>query len=106
MSRAPALYADPGLYELVHWGGTAREALWLERLVRRHGNGGRSALEPACGTGRYLEVLAERGWTVSGYDSSRAMAAFARRRLARFGRRARVVSGRMTGFRAPRSMRA
>ncbi|MDD5656890.1 MAG: class I SAM-dependent methyltransferase [Elusimicrobia bacterium] len=102
MSRAPALYADPALYDMLHRAGTRGEAARLERLSDRHGNGGRSAWEPACGTGRYLAALAARGWTAAGYDSSRAMLAFARRRLARFGGRVRVVAGRMTGLRAPR----
>ncbi|MDE2490652.1 MAG: class I SAM-dependent methyltransferase [Elusimicrobia bacterium] len=98
MSRS--LYADPALYDLLHAEGTDDEVWFLERLALAHGNGGRRALEPACGTGRYLEGLLRRGWSVFGYDLSPAMRAFARARLARFGARARIVRGDMRSFRS------
>ncbi|MBI4371521.1 MAG: class I SAM-dependent methyltransferase [Elusimicrobia bacterium] len=77
----PVPYADPALYDLLHADGTGDECWLLDRLAARHGPGGKAALEPACGSGRYLAGLRRRGWEVFGYDRSPAMAAFARRRL-------------------------
>ena len=98
----PKLYADPALYELIHAEGTDDEVWLLDRLAQTHGNGGKAALEPACGTGRYLAGLARRGWTVTGYDASEGMVRFARRRLAPFGARAKVLRGDMRSFEPPR----
>jgi len=42
-------------------------------------------LEPACGTGRYLRVLARRGIRGLGFDLSEPMIAYARRRAERMG---------------------
>ena len=99
MSRAlPKLYDDPALYDLIHADGTDDEVWLLDSIAARHGNGGKAALEPACGTGRYLPGLLRRGWTVCGYDVSGKMTAYARRRLARWGKKASVVRGDMTTF--------
>lgn len=81
MSRTPAFYSDPALYEIVHADDTADEVWMLDRVAREHGGGGLSALEPACGTGRYLAGLRRHGWSVAGYDLSSKMVAYARRRL-------------------------
>jgi SAM-dependent methyltransferase len=95
-----SLYDEPALYELLHADETDDEVWLLDRLAGLHGNGGRRALEPACGTGRYLEGLLRRGWSVRGYDESAKMAAHARERLSRWGARARVTRGDMRTFRA------
>lgn len=95
----PRFYADPALYDLIHAEGTDDEVWLLDRLAGLHGNGGRSALEPACGTGRYLAGLLRRGWTVAGYDLSPRMVAYARERLAKWGARADVRRGDMAAFR-------
>ena len=100
MSGLPRFYADPALYDALHADGTADEVWLLDLLARRHApNAPKTALEPACGTGRYLAGLLRRGWTAHGYDLSAAMVDFARRRLARFGARARVERGAMETFR-------
>jgi SAM-dependent methyltransferase len=78
----------------------------LEDAFRRYGNGGRRWLEPACGTGRLLVRLARRGWQVCGYDINPASLDYARRRLARLGRRAEVLRGDMRDFCRPRSFDA
>ena len=46
----PRFYDDPALYDLIHADGTGDEVWLLERLAARHGNGGKTAFEPACGT--------------------------------------------------------
>lgn len=101
MKAASALYDDPRVYESVHRPGTAEEAALLRDVFALHGNGGRRWLEPACGTGRLLAALAGRGFSVCGYDVSLPALDYARRRLRRFGSRARVFPGDMRSFRAP-----
>lgn len=100
--RVPSLYSDPDLYDLVHAAGTDDEVWMLDKIARDHGVPERSALEPACGTGRYLVALARRGWRVAGYDSTPVMTAYARKRLAKYGSRARIMKGDMATFRGER----
>lgn len=102
-ARTPALYADPELYDALHADGTADEVWLLDRVARLHGNGGKAALEPACGTGRYMAGLLRRGWLTHGYDLSPRMVAYARRRLSRWGARARVERGDMVSFKPKRA---
>ena len=100
--RLPSLYADPGLYDLVHAEGTDDEVWFLTQLAEAHGCGIKTALEPACGTGRYLAGLLRRRWTVEGYDLAPGMLTFARRRLKGWGRRVKLAHGEMTTYRPTR----
>ena len=67
------LYDYPQYYDLVFGVGAGLECEFLqgcfyfhaERRVRR-------VFEPACGSGRLLTKLAERGFQVCGWDTSRA----------------------------------
>jgi len=61
---------------------------------------GLRVLEPACGSGRYLRVLAGRGVAGLGFDLSGPMIEYARRRAARLGVSglARYEIGSMTDF--------
>lgn len=82
----PALYADPAPYDILHTPGTAGEVDLLQRLARRHGVPGGTAarwLEPACGSGRYLRVLAGRGLRATGLDRDAGMLDYARATLRR-----------------------
>jgi len=100
--RLPSIYADPALYDLVHAEGTDDEVWLVARLAELHGCGIKTALEPACGTGRYLAGLLRRSWTVEGYDLSPVMLAFSRKRLAGWGKRVRLARGEMTTYRPAR----
>lgn len=93
-------YADPWVYDVLHASGTASEVRGLEAIEARfsRARGERDWLEPACGSGRYLAAAAGRGTRVVGFDLSPAMVEYARRRLARFGARARVVVASMADF--------
>ena len=102
MSRLPSIYADPALYDLIHAEGTDDEVWLLTHLAEQHGCGIKTALEPACGTGRYLAGLLRRSWTVSGYDISADMLAFTRKRLAGWGKRVKLARGEMTAYRPTR----
>ncbi|HOX27042.1 MAG TPA: class I SAM-dependent methyltransferase [Candidatus Krumholzibacteria bacterium] len=93
------LYLDPALYDVVNAQGTAREIDALDRVARRcaaRSGPGAVWLEPGCGTGRYLRVLARRGRRVRGYDSLPAMLAYARARLVRGGGDWRLAAGSFT----------
>lgn len=97
---AKGLYQDPAIYDVLHEPGTASEIRTLLRVWSRVGAGSpRTALEPACGTGRYLERLAHAGWSVEGFDADLAMVRFARERLAEQRLRGwRVWQGRFDDF--------
>ncbi len=95
-------YDDPLVYDILHTPGTHRELEVLLSLHRRHGlkrsakgSAARLWLEPACGTGRFVRLLARRGHRVAAFDRSEAMLAYARRRLDGMG-----LSGRVRLFRA------
>ncbi|MBC8425392.1 class I SAM-dependent methyltransferase [bacterium] len=100
------MYDQARIMDILATPGTAAEADVLERIYRCFGPPGapgRSStvcLEAACGTGRYLRVLAGRGWRVLGFDSSAAMIAYARDTLRRRGlsRRAHVFRARLADF--------
>lgn len=98
MTALPAFYRDPALYDLIHAEGTDDEVWLLDLIAKKHGNGGMIALEPACGSGRYLAGLLRRGWTVTGYDLSTEMVRFARARLSRWGKKVTLTWGDMTSF--------
>lgn len=100
--RLPSIYADPALYDLVHAEGTDDEVWLMTYLAELHGGGVKTALEPACGTGRCLAGLLRRGWTVEGYDLAPGMLAFARKRLKGWGKRARIARGEMASYRPKR----
>lgn len=58
------------------------EAAYVDRAIRRWRPQAASLLELGCGTGRYSEVFAERGYTVVGVDRSEEMLRRARARFA------------------------
>jgi SAM-dependent methyltransferase len=58
----------------------ARELPLLEELAR---TAGRRVLVPACGTGGHIVALAERGFTVLGFDADEDAVVFAQKRINR-----------------------
>ena len=93
------LYLQPVLYDVVNTPETAREVGALQRAARRFARTsgpGSAWLEPACGTGRYLRVLAGRGRIVRGYDPLAEMLAYADRRLATLGTKHRLAVNSFT----------
>ena len=58
----------------------AREMSLLEELAR---SAGRRVLVPACGTGGHIVALAERGFSVIGFDADEDVVAFAQKRIDR-----------------------
>jgi SAM-dependent methyltransferase len=77
------LYASPEVYDVAFGWDLKLELTFLDRCFEEHVEGPvRRILEPACGTGRMLLALAERGYDVAGYDRSPEMVSFAAARLA------------------------
>jgi SAM-dependent methyltransferase len=75
------LYVHPSWYDTLHTPGTAWEVDVLQDLARRHtparSRGKRMWLEPGCGSGRYVRLLARRGQTCVGVDMSAEMVRYA-----------------------------
>jgi SAM-dependent methyltransferase len=96
-------YATPLYYDIVFQEDTARETAFVEQALARfgrvRGRAARRVLEPACGSGRLVESLARRGFSVTGFDREPAALEFARRRLAAAGLRARLGPGELDDFR-------
>ncbi|HEY2923381.1 MAG TPA: class I SAM-dependent methyltransferase [Candidatus Eisenbacteria bacterium] len=96
----PPLYGSPEIYDVAFGWNLGMEMDFVESCLRKHvPDPVRRILEPACGTGRILAALAERGYEVAGYDRSPEMVAFASTRLGRLG--GKVMRGDMATFRPP-----
>jgi len=98
-------YETPLYYDIIFDADTQKEADFLEALLQRHvpGKKGR-ILEPACGSGRIMAELGRRGHSVTGYDISEPMVAFAKARFAKAKLRAprvRISVDRMESFTVP-----
>lgn len=100
-ASSTALYDRPDWYDQLHRPGTADEIWLLERIASAHGLGGKEWLEPACGTGRCLAILANRGYRVTGYDTNAKALAFAAKRLKKYDERSRLKNNSMTRFCEP-----
>src|SRR3989442_9549450 len=99
-TNPPALYDSPEIYDVAFGWDLGMEMDFLESCLRKHvSDPVRRILEPACGTGRVLAALAERGYEVAGYDLNPGMVAVATARLARLG--GKVMRGDMGTFRPP-----
>jgi SAM-dependent methyltransferase len=86
-----SLYSRAALFDVLYSPDTALEVRGLERIAARCGaalrRGARVADEPplwlevACGSGRYLRVLARRGYACAGFDLNERMLEYARARV-------------------------
>jgi SAM-dependent methyltransferase len=100
MPHAPILYDSPEIYDVAFGWDLELELGFLESCLAKHVvDPVRRILEPACGTGRVLAALADRGYEVMGYDRSPEMVAFATEKLRKWG--GRVMRGDMATFRPP-----
>lgn len=92
-------YDSPRYYDLVFAGGTQKEADFLVDIHRTFGtSGGREVLETACGSGRLMEAMAERGFEVTGFDLNPHMCAFATQRMQKLGVSSNVENKDMARF--------
>ncbi len=96
-------YETPRYYDAIYDVDTDLEAAFLEAAHERHATPGRGrrVLEPACGSGRLLAAMAERGWRVRGFDLGGAMVRYSRERLRSAGLAGTVVQDDMATFETP-----
>ena len=69
-------YDTPLYYDIIFDAGTQVEASFLHGLWDRHGfvvKGRKRVLEAACGSGRVMAAMLERGWMTDGFDANEAM---------------------------------
>lgn len=100
MTPTTPLYDSPEIYDVAFGWNLDLELGFVEECFRRHApDPVRRVLEPACGTGRILLGLAQRGYEVLGYDRSPEMVAFASAKLKHL--ESHVMRGDMERFRPP-----
>lgn len=81
-----SIYDHPKYYDLVFGADCAAELKFIEGCNAKHMEGEAERMfEPACGTGRLLYRLAQRGYTVGGIDLNPKAVEFCNRRLQRHG---------------------
>jgi SAM-dependent methyltransferase len=100
-------YDYPEYYDISFQSETPAEADFIEAACEKYcSKPARNLLEPACGTGRLVVELANRGYRVTGIDLNRSALDYLRGRLTRRALRARVVRGNMADFHLPAAVDA
>ncbi len=83
-TQTQGFYDDPLVYDVLHAAGTAAEVRGMAKIAAKFGPAPRRGkprwLEPACGSGRFLRAAHKRGIAVAGFDLSKPMIDFARKR--------------------------
>ena len=96
-------YDTPLYYDIIFDQDTAKEAEFLEAVAVKHGGAkpGKKLrlLEPACGSGRLISAMAQRGHDVSGFDLNVNMLDYAKKRLKR--KKATLWQDRLESFTLP-----
>jgi SAM-dependent methyltransferase len=93
-------YDQPRYYDIAFRGDTKLEADFIEAACRKYCPfPAKRLLEPACGTGRLVTELAERGYRMTGFDLNQPSLDFLRKRLTCQGLRAKTFCDDMTEFR-------
>jgi SAM-dependent methyltransferase len=103
MSKPDNLYQNPRYYDVFM--GAYADAACLSFYQRQIARYGQPALELACGTGRLLIPLSERGVRVTGLDMSPRMLAFAMKKAASCRVPIHVIEGDMRRFRLRRKFK-
>lgn len=94
-----SIYDHPKYYDLVFGADCAAELKFIEGCNAKHMEGRAERMfEPACGTGRLLYRLAQRGYPVGGIDLNPKAVEFCNRRLARHGFPAAATVDDMSAF--------
>ncbi len=98
-------YATPRYYDIIFDADTPREADFLDAVFDEHvtttTRGRLKLLEPACGTGRLLKAMHDRGYACTGFDLEPGMVAYAHRNAPD----ARVFQAAMQDFTLPQALR-
>ena len=95
--------AAPLYYDIIFDAGTGQESTFIAGAIARYGRAGsKRLLEPACGSGRLVVGMAQAGFVVRGFDTSRPMLRYARARLHEHALHAQLVVGDMADFAVPK----
>ena len=73
-----SLYALPELYHLAFSWDLTDEIEFYQSIFKQSPFPVKNILEPACGSGRYFQILENAGYNVHGYDVSQDMIAYAK----------------------------
>jgi SAM-dependent methyltransferase len=96
-------YDYPQYFDLAFRSETKLEADFLEAAFKKYSRRpARTLVEPACGSGRLVAEMAARGYRMTGFDLSRPMLDYARKRLRKRGLTARLFEADMAEYRLPR----
>lgn len=94
-----SIYDFPTYYDLVFGSDTAAELQFLSACFARFVDGKvKRAFEPACGTGRLMYRLGQRGFEVGGIDLNAKAVEYCNQRLERLGLKGRAQVGDMSDF--------
>src|SRR5690349_7076049 len=92
-------YDYPQYFDLAFRDETLPEADFIAAACRKYcGFPVLRLLEPACGSGRLIVELAERGYEMTGFDLSQPMLDYAQQRQTRRRLSAHLFTGDMTSF--------
>jgi len=93
-------YNYPQCYDIAFQAYTSMEADFIENACLKYCHSpARRVLEPACGSGRLMTELADRGYKMIGFDLSQPALSYLRRRLTRRRLHAETFKADMTDFR-------
>jgi len=101
---ATAWYDSPLYYDRVYEDYTQRETRFLRAAIKKYGVGFTQrwkVLEPACGSGRLVESLAQLGHDVHGFDLNINQVAYAQKRVRKLKQPAKVWCDSLQNFKAP-----
>lgn len=94
-----SIYDFPRYYDLVFGSDTAAEMRFLTECFKRYVTGKvRRVFEPACGTGRLLFRMGQKGYEVGGIDLSEKAIEYCNARLQRMKLKGRAQVGDMSDF--------
>ena len=95
-------YATPKYYDAIFDVDSHLEGNFLEAAFEKHATpstkGRKRCLEPACGSGRLMVEMAQRGWKTHGFDLEPNMVAFTKERLSAEGLPGTAAVGNMARF--------
>ncbi|WP_254508366.1 class I SAM-dependent methyltransferase [Anatilimnocola floriformis] len=98
------LYDYPAYYDLVFGSDWKAEYDFLLQVFEQFGGKVERVFEPACGTGRILYRLADKGFEVSGLDLNPNAVEFCNKRLVKHGYPASIICGDMSDFKLPKKV--
>lgn len=96
---AGSIYDFPVYYDVIFGADWKKETHFLEAAFEKHAaRAVKSVFEPACGTGRILVKLGQRGYKVSGNDLNPKAIDYCNKRLAKAALPQTAVVGDMSDF--------